>query len=75
MREKGLTPLFQSPYSPDFNPIEHVFSQLKTAYRAMHGIDDIDARVQKAFDTVTSAALQNSYAHCWTRALTEGKSI
>ncbi len=31
---KGASVLYQSPYSPDFNPIEHWWSQLKAFLRS-----------------------------------------
>ena len=33
LKEKGLVPLFTSPYSPDWNPIETFFSKLKHTFR------------------------------------------
>ncbi|NJM73732.1 MAG: hypothetical protein HC862_28455 [Scytonema sp. RU_4_4] len=32
-KSKGASLLYQSPYSPDFNPIEHWWSQLKSFLR------------------------------------------
>jgi transposase len=33
LQKKGFSPLFVSPYSPDFNPIELYFSWIKRSYR------------------------------------------
>lgn len=33
IEERGYTAVFSPPYSPECNPVEHVFSCLKTAYR------------------------------------------
>ena len=35
----GASVLYQSPYSPDFNPIEHWWSQLK-AFLSLHGLQE-----------------------------------
>jgi len=32
-RDKGYTPLFTPPYSPQFNPVELIFSQVKREFR------------------------------------------
>ena len=60
----GCRLLFLPPYSPDFAPIEHAFSKLKTALRAAA------ARTQPALDTAIAAALAlvtAADAHGWFR--------
>ena len=34
MDSLGLVPIFNAAYSPDYNPIENLFSVVKGAYRA-----------------------------------------
>jgi transposase len=35
MHRLGLQPIYNVPYSPDFNPIELVFAQVKHYFKAM----------------------------------------
>ena len=35
MREHGFRYIYNVPYSPEFNPIEFVFSEIKTNFRAL----------------------------------------
>jgi transposase len=35
MKELGFEPVFNLPYEPDFNPIEHVFSKVKHNFKKM----------------------------------------
>lgn len=39
LSSKGITPLFIPPYSPQFNPIEEVFSVLKRRFRKLYGVE------------------------------------
>ena len=61
-QSRGLEPLYQSPYSPDFNPIELVFGRLKSAYRQT---SDTETRLRMAFATITDSQLSGMYEHCW----------
>ncbi len=43
---KGYTPLFLSPYSPDFQPVELAFSKIKGLFRQSHDqYDDVPSQV------------------------------
>ena len=33
MEENGITPIFNVPYSPEFNPIERVWAQIKARFK------------------------------------------
>ena len=48
---------FLPPYSPDFNPIEEAFSEVKSALKAMENemyiVDDLNTIVCAAFATIT----------------------
>ena len=43
MVERGLTPCFLPPYTPDFQPIEHCFFVVKNAFRKLQGPGSPDA--------------------------------
>ncbi len=54
------------PYSPDLNPIEHLFAKLKTFIKALRP-DSIDTLVQAFCDatkTLTPENVRNSFQHC-----------
>lgn len=57
---------FLPAYSPDFNPIELVFAQLKTHLRgaAARTYDTLVAAIGAGFDRVTRADIQAYYQHC-----------
>jgi transposase len=54
------------PYSPDFNPIEQVFSQLKARLRAAGSrtFDTLVTAMGVALDLTTPDHLANCYRHC-----------
>ena len=74
---RGLQAVFLPPYSPQFQPIEHVFSVVKAAYRGapvqQHSTEedalqrdmDMYARCTYAVECVEASGLQNTFAHCW----------
>lgn len=60
----GCQLLFLPPYSPDFTPIEHAFSKIKEALRA------VGARTQAALEAAITDAITRvtaSDAHGWFR--------
>lgn len=58
--------LFLPAYSPDFNPIELLFSQLKTHLRgvAARSFDAVVDAIGTGLDAVTPAHLRAYYRHC-----------
>lgn len=70
----GLTPMFLSPYSPQFQPIEHVFSMLKAHFRQCRPDDDsisplesVVLRVMMCVELVDALSLENCFRSCRAR--------
>ena len=61
IRAAGAKLLFLPPYSPDLNPIEQVFSKLKTLMRkaAERTVEDTWRRVGKLLDQLTAQECAN----------------
>ena len=62
----GCRTLFLPAYSPDFNPIELAFSQLKAGLRrlAARTFDRLVAAIGAALAAITPAAARGFFAHC-----------
>lgn len=62
----GARVLYQSPYSPDFNPIEHWWSQLKTFLRdfSPHTAKMVDILIATALDLFNPEHLKNWFTNC-----------
>jgi putative transposase len=62
----GASVLYQSPYSPDFNPIEHWWSQLKTFLRQFSPTNafGVDVLIRTALDLVNPRHLKNWFTNC-----------
>lgn len=62
----GASVLYQSPYSPDFNPIEHWWSQLKTFLRQFSPTNAfwVDVLIRTALDLVNPRHLKNWFTNC-----------
>ena len=62
----GARLLYLPAYSPDFNPIENMWSKVKEALRAAAArtTEALGAAVAAALQTVTSTDCQGFYAHC-----------
>ncbi len=62
----GAKVLYLSPYSPDFNPIEHWWSQLKAFLRQFSPTTSkmIDTLIATAMDLIKPNHLRNWVAHC-----------
>ncbi|WP_366941856.1 transposase [uncultured Nostoc sp.] len=63
---KGASVLYQSPYSPDFNPIEHWWSQLKAFLRSFSPTTAkmVDVLIATALDLINSVHLKNWFKNC-----------
>ena len=62
--------IYNRPYSPDFNPIECVFSNVKNHFkRARFSLEnnsktyDMGLLIEKAFSSVKLSAIRNSINH------------
>jgi transposase len=62
----GARMLYLSPYSPEFNPIEHWWSQLKAFLRQFSPTTSkmVDTLIATAMDLIDPRHLRNWFAHC-----------
>jgi transposase len=62
----GARILYLSPYSPEFNPIEHWWSQLKALLRQFSPTTSkmVDTLIGTAMDLIDPRHLRNWFAHC-----------
>lgn len=62
----GARILWMSPYSPEFNPIEHWWSQAKAMIRQFAPTTSkaVDAIMTMAIDLIDPKHLRNWFAHC-----------
>ena len=62
----GCELLYLPTYSPDFNPIEHLFTQLKMFVKALrpNTSDTLTAVFGEALTAVSPQNVRNSYRHC-----------
>ena len=69
IREAGATPLFLPPYSPDFNPIEEAFSEVKAILRRARSRtkEALLEATGHALDAITARDIRGFYADCGYR--------
>jgi transposase len=62
----GATLQFLPPYSPDFNPIEMIFSKIKQLLRSMacRTREALWTAMQSVLDTVSASDAAHCFAHC-----------
>lgn len=62
----GARILYLSPYSPEFNPIEHWWSQLKAFLKQFAPVTAkmVDTLIATALDLIDPKHLRNWFAHC-----------
>lgn len=62
----GARILYMSPYSPEFNPIEHWWSQLKAFLRQFSPTTSqrVDMLIKIAMNLMNPSHLRNWFAHC-----------
>jgi len=62
----GASVLELPPYSPDYNPIEHMWSKIKTALRAAKArtAKELERAVAAALETVTHTDIQGWFQNC-----------
>lgn len=63
--------LFTSPYSPDFNPIELMFSKLKALVRggAWRVVTELHNAIGVALDAVSNIDIQHWFKHTYPKVL------
>lgn len=63
---RGCQLLWLPPYSPDFTPVEQVFSKLKTVLRRAEARtrDTLDDAITAGLATITATDAQGWFAHC-----------
>jgi transposase len=64
MRIKGYNPLFTPPYSPEFNPVENVFSVVKGSFRSTWPwVSGIEASICTGIAEATPLTISNAFRH------------
>lgn len=60
----GAEPLYLPPYSPDFNPIEKMWSKLKAYFRKrkLRSVRVLQAAIPKAFSTISASDVHGWFA-------------
>jgi len=66
IKAKGASILFLPPYSPEFNPIELLWSKLKSFLRKAKArtIDTLENAIREALKTITLSDIKNWFKHC-----------
>lgn len=67
----GASVKFLPPYSPDFNPIEKMWSKIKNLLRglAARTQDELSAAITQAFNAITPEDAQGWFSSCYITAL------
>lgn len=62
----GCELLYLPTYSPDFNPIEHLFTKIKVFVKQLRPdtLDDLINAFCHAVKSVTSLNVRNAFSHC-----------
>ncbi len=68
---QGAAVKFLPPYSPDFNPIEKMWSKIKTRLRglAARTQQELSKAISQAFSTVTGQDAHGWFSSCYITAL------
>jgi transposase len=66
IERKGCTVLYLPTYSPDFNPIEHLFAKIKAFIRKLRPatLPDLIKTFEEAVLAVIPADAKNAFRHC-----------
>ncbi|MBT7087554.1 IS630 family transposase [bacterium] len=66
IESKGAKLIYLPPYSPDLNPIEHMWSKIKTCLRkeSARTLGKFASAIKVAFTNVNAVDLKNWYVHC-----------
>ena len=64
--EKGINVLYLPPYTPEYNPIEMMWSKIKSYLRKKTSLTlkDLKENITKAFDTITIEDIKGWFNHC-----------
>ncbi|KAI9130731.1 IS630 family transposase [Acaryochloris sp. CCMEE 5410] len=67
IEDAGAKLVYLSPYSPDFNPIEHCWSKLKTYLRKVKARvrEGLDEALTAGLELIESEDIRNWFAHCY----------
>jgi transposase len=73
----GATLRYLPPYSPDFNPIENLWSKVKGVLRSLaaRGVDTLHDAIGAALSTVTPADCTGYFRHCGYPATSNGAPL
>ena len=65
LNSNGIEVLWLPPYSPDYNPIELLWSKIKTYLRKVKAdtLEKLDKAVNEAFSTITNVDIFNWFKH------------
>ncbi|MBD1812733.1 transposase, partial [Microcoleus vaginatus DQ-U2] len=66
IEKKGAKLIYLSPYSPDFSPIENLWSKLKIILRSINttNYQELGKAIEFALGQVTSSNIFNWFTHC-----------
>lgn len=66
LEQVGAKLVFLPPYSPDLNPIENLWSKVKSVLRSLkpRTYGELQKAMEKAFDLVSQSDIQNWFIHC-----------
>ena len=66
IKQRGASILFLPPYSPEFNPIELLWSKVKSYLRKAKArtIDTIESALHSALKTIALLDIKNWFSHC-----------
>lgn len=69
-RAANITPWYLPPYSPEYQPVEHVFSVIKNCYRRQPTPQEptmalVTGRVEHGLARVSESTLRHTFDHCW----------
>ena len=73
LEKAGAELRYLPPYSPDFNPIEAMWSKVKTSLRAAkaRSYDELQEAIAKALSTITREDTVGFFRHCFVGIINE----
>jgi len=62
----GAGVVFLPPYSPELNPIEHIWSKIKSFIKktAISNTEELYQAIADALETITPLDAKNCFQHC-----------